>query len=352
MDSVQQDRKIQTTCLLVIATILTAAALYWLRPVMLPFVLALFFTMALSPLVDLLMRRFRAPHAVALIATFVLGGLVLAALWMVVSASVGQLAESSGDYQDKLLELYEKAKTQLLFAAPDADPMVDVKPLSLLPDATIQGMLLGTANAIMDLLSQGLLVLIFIFFLLIGQRPTEDAEPDVWSEVEERIKRYVLTKLLTSATTGILVGGVLSLLGVDLALVFGLFAFLLNFIPNLGSIISTLLPLPVVLVSPEISTTTAVLAIAIPGAIQFGIGNVIEPKIMGRSMDLHPVVILMALILWGMIWGIVGMLLATPITAVMRIFFEKMEITAPVSDLLAGRVRGPPKAREAADAPR
>ena len=59
---------------------------------------------------------------------------------------------------------------------------------------------------------------------------------------------------------------------------------------------------------------------------------------MGESLDLHPITILMSLILWGMLWGIVGMLLATPITAVMRILFEKLEITRPVAALLAGRV--------------
>ena len=135
-----------------------------------------------------------------------------------------------------------------------------------------------------------------------------------------------------------LVGTVLAILGIDLALVFGLLAFLLNFIPSVGSLIATLLPLPVVVVSPDISATTAVLAIAVPGTIQFAIGNVIEPKVMGDALDLHPVVILLALIFWGVLWGIVGMLLATPMTAVMKILFEKIELTAPIADLLAGRL--------------
>jgi 4-hydroxybenzoate polyprenyltransferase len=124
------------------------------------------------------------------------------------------------------------------------------------------------------------------------------------------------------------------------ALVFGLFTFLLNFIPSVGSIVATLLPLPVVLMSPAISGTTAVLAIVVPGVIQFGIGSVLEPKLMGSSLDLHPVVILVALIFWGMLWGIPGMFLATPITAVARILLEKIEMTRPVGELLAGRIGG------------
>ena len=99
----------------------------------------------------------------------------------------------------------------------------------------------------------------------------------IWGEVETRIKTYLVTKFLVSALTGFLTGLTLAILGVDLALLFGVMAFLLNFIPSVGSIVAVLLPLPVVLVSPEMGLTTGILAFAIPGAIQFTLGNVIEP---------------------------------------------------------------------------
>ena len=149
----------------------------------------------------------------------------------------------------------------------DAATLLD--PISQIPVAAIGGMLLGTTNAIVDLLSQSLLVLIFMIYLLIGRETadpaTEASGPSVWKDIEQRIERYIATKALVSGATGLLVGTVLSLFGIDLALVFGLFAFLLNFIPSVGSLIATLLPLPVVLVSPEISTATAVAGLAGPG---------------------------------------------------------------------------------------
>ncbi len=144
--------------------------------------------------------------------------------------------------------------------------------------------------------------------------------------------------MLVSGTTGILVGLTLWLLGVELAMVFGLLAFLLNFIPSIGSVVSTLLPLPVVLLSPELSTAAKVAAIAVPGGIQFAVGNLVEPKIMGRSLDLHPVTVLLGLIFFGMIWGIIGMILATPIVAVTKIVLERIELTAPVGRLFAGKI--------------
>ena len=81
-----------------------------------------------------------------------------------------------------------------------------------------------------------------------------------------------------------------------------------------------------------------ILALAIPGALQFAVGSLIEPKIMGESLDLHPVVILLGLIFFGMIWGIVGMILATPIVAVTKIVLDRIDVTAPVGRLLAGKL--------------
>jgi AI-2 transport protein TqsA len=156
------------------------------------------------------------------------------------------------------------------------------------------------------------------------------------------VQRYLVQKAAISAFTGVLVGASLTLLGVPLAMAFGLLAFLLNFVPNVGSIVATLLPLPVVIVSPDISTGTAVAAIAVPGAIQVTIGNFLEPKLMGDALDLHPVTILISLIFWGMLWGLVGALLATPITAVLKILMDRFGGSRPVAELMAGRLTHSP----------
>ena len=79
-------------------------------------------------------------------------------------------------------------------------------------------------------------------------------------------------------------------------------------------------------------------AVAIPGAIQMSLGNVIEPKLMGDGLELHPATILLSLAFWGLIWGPVGMVLAVPITAVVRIVLVRFESTRPAGDLLAGKL--------------
>jgi AI-2 transport protein TqsA len=80
-----------------------------------------------------------------------------------------------------------------------------------------------------------------------------------------------------------------------------------------------------------------ILVISLTSGIQFISGNVVEPKIMGDSFELHPVAVLLTLMLWGMIWGIVGMILATPVTAAIKILLERFDRTRPVAEMLAGR---------------
>jgi AI-2 transport protein TqsA len=303
---------------------------------MIPFVVATFCAFGLSPLITFQRRYLRVPYPLAVLATLIVGCVGLVLLGGVISASVSQLAANTDFYQKQINQLLDNTMTVL--EGYGFDPVKTLDSLSALPIEKVSGLLTGTTKAIVDLLSQGSLVLMFLIFLLIGGTTRTQPSGGVLGEVESRIKRFIMTKAVVSAATGALVGSVLALLGVDLALVFGLFAFLLNFIPSIGSLIATLLPLPVVLVSPESSLTTIILAIALPGFIQVVIGSFVEPKIMGGSLDLHPITILLALIVWGMLWGIVGTLLATPLTAVMKIFFERMEPTEPIADLLAGRL--------------
>jgi AI-2 transport protein TqsA len=191
-------------------------------------------------------------------------------------------------------------------------------------------------NTFLSLLSWGLMVMLFVIFLMIGQNARGGPSTGVMGEIEAGVKSYISTKVFVSAITGLLVFVVLAILGVPYAISFGAFAFLLNFIPTIGSVISTLLPLPILLLTPGITWTTAILAIAIPGTIQLTMGNAVEPKMMGKSLGLHPITVLLALIFWGMIWGFDGMILAAPITAVVKIILEKIEITSSVAHLMAG----------------
>lgn len=327
--------RVQTTCLLILTAIATGTALYFLRPVMVPFVLALFFSFALRPVIDLFVRRLRMPTSLALLTTILIGVVLLVLLGLLVSESIQQLTANADFYKERLRGLVDWVRDKL------PDRLLDgSKSFGEHLDERGRAILIGGANSLFGLVSDGVLILIFMIFLVAGHKPSREPEPGMWGEVEHQVKTYISTKFMVSALTGFLVGVTLGVLGIPMALVFGLFSFLLNFIPNLGSIIAALLPVPVVFLSPDISTGTAIAAIAIPAAIQFAVGNVIEPKIMGSAVDLHPVTVLMSLIFWGMIWGFTGMLLSTPLTATLRIVLDRSDLTRPAGDLLAGRRPG------------
>ena len=331
-------------CLVVLAMLATGAALYWLRPVMAPFVLALMLTYILRPPMAWMMTRLHAPRWLAVLAALGAGFLLLSLGGVVVSRSVKTLLGNADAYEAQLRTALTQGAAWLqaqgvTFGAEAVERQ--------LADAPVGKILMRLANTLIDLLSNTFLVLVFAVYLLQGGAEAE-ADPDddgLWDKIDGQIKRYVNLKIGLSAGTGVAVWLILTVLGIDLAMVFGVLAFVLNFIPNVGSVVATLLPLPLVLVSADISTTAAVLAIALPGAVQMVVGNVLEPKLAGDSLDLHPITVLLALILWGTLWGMTGMLLATPMTAVARLLLDQSELMHPIAELMAGRVTKPNTAR-------
>jgi len=202
----------------------------------------------------------------------------------------------------------------------------------------VQTVLLGTTNAVLGVVKQSMIVLVFLFFLLLSSVKRDRPIGGAWGEMESRIRAYIVTMTTLSAATGAAVGAVLALFGVQAAVLFGLLTFLFNFIPNVGSFISIVLTIPIVWLSPGLTLTHKILAIVIPAAIQFVIGTFIQPKLMGDHMKLHPVVIVISLIFWGMLWGIVGAFLAVPITSIIRIACDRHPLTKPVANLMAGRL--------------
>lgn len=337
--------KIQTACQSVMAVALLVAGAYWFRDVMMPFALAAFLALNLSTLIDLQTEKLKLPRTLAVWVTLSLGILLVFLLSLIVSGSVSDLANKSGQYLQGFNEMWI-SMSESLTRIPGWENLrehtgIDQAQVTQRVTASVTSGL-GSAissltGSVLNLLSQSLVVALFLGFMVAGGHTRKGPAPGVWGEIEVRIKQYVVVQTALSALTGGLISLTLSMLGVDLAIVFGVLAFVLNFIPNLGSLISTALPLPIILFSPGMTTTERVLAVVIPGVIQFVIGNILNPKVMAKSLDLHPVVILFTLMVGSAIWGVVGMFLATPITAMIKIFCEKFDSTRPVSLLLAGK---------------
>lgn len=142
-----------------------------------------------------------------------------------------------------------------------------------------------------------------------------------FKDITEQIQRYIVTKFLISLSMGILFGLILWLFGVQFFIIWATLALLLNFIPNVGSVIAVILPSMMALIQYESFGYAAIVA-GVLIILQNIIGNLIEPKIFGDQLGLNPLVILLSLLLWGYLWGIVGMFLSVPLTAVIKIILS------------------------------
>jgi AI-2 transport protein TqsA len=339
-DGANYEQRIQTICLLILTALGITAALYFFASVLIPFVLAIFLTLCLTPIIDVQMKLLHIPRRTAILTTVAVGCALLILGAFLVTKAANQIVESKDDYEKQFRQVLIKTRGLLppdWYTDPNQTSADSSEPLIRVPTNTIRKVLTDTASSIMGVISNGLLVVIFMIFMIAGKGTYKASPGSLWWEVESRIKRYVLTMILTSGITGVLVGFVLFVLKVNFYWMFGFLAFLLNFIPNIGSIIATILPLPVALIDPELGMISKILVLVIPGIIQFSIGNLLQPKMMGESLELHPVVVLLSLIFFGTIWGIIGMFLAVPITAVVKIFLQRFGYTRAIADLLSGK---------------
>ena len=326
---------LSTVSLLVLAGVALAVALIYTRAVMVPFVLALLFSYLVSPIVDTMQTRLRMPRGVSILVALLIVVGIMTLLVMLISVSARGLADSAPIYRERLARMAQSVFSVLDRFNVDLGQDAVLDGLRQLP---VFSVVRSTAGGVLGFLTSGFLVLVFTIFLLAGRTPNAK-RVGIYREIDTKIRRYIVTKVTTSAITGILVGSLLGILGLDLAFVFGVLAFFLNFIPNVGSIIAVLLPLPLAIVQFDSWVHIGLIA-ALPGSVQLIVGNVVEPKLMGEGLSLHPVSILLALVFWGLIWGPVGMLLAAPITAVMAIVLGRFETTRPISNLMAGRLPG------------
>lgn len=204
------------------------------------------------------------------------------------------------------------------------------------------------ATTLTGLIGKTTLILIYVLFLLLEQksfhRKIEALFPDqsrqenvrsLISQTQSDIQTYVWIKTLTSMTTGLVSYFILVAVGVDFAPFWAFTIFLLNFIPTIGSIIATLFPAVLALIQFDTLTPFLIVLLCV-GSTQFVIGSVLEPRLMGNSLNLSPLVVLLSLALWGSVWGIAGMFLCVPLTVICVIILSHFPQTRGIAILLSG----------------
>jgi predicted PurR-regulated permease PerM len=304
---------------------------------------AVFLVYLIMPPYRWLVRRNVSP---LLSAILILAGILIAfsALGVVIGNSVVELEARLPAYEEAVARLINKAAAQ--FPGLPAEALAPWKhgpPLEL--DQVTQLARAALRN-LSDFLSRFFVVLVYLLFILaeragFRQRMAVAFQPERAQHIHELVQRinasitqYLVVKTLMSLLGGVLTWAVLIAFGVDYAVMWGLIAFLFNYIPYLGSFIATVLPVLLSLVQFENPVLTlAILALLL--IVQNAIGYLIEPRLAGKRLDLSPLVIILALAFWGSLWGIVGMILAVPLVVTIKSILEQMAPTQPLARMLS-----------------
>lgn len=332
---------------IVLAVIASAAALYVLHSILIPFVLAGLLSILFRPLVSKL-RSWKFPMAVCLVVVMLIASGALWGIYTISAAGVSSAIEKAPAYQQRLTDLnvqmnglLQRMSIQMTgrSSALRWDSMFDMQ--------TITSAATSTVGSVVSFLGDGFLVLLYLVFMIssselfskklqaaAGSMGSMDLV-QIYDTVNRKVLQYLRVKTLFNLVNGLIVWAVMAIFDIDFAPLVGLLAFLFHYIPNIGSFITTALPGAIALVQTG-SFGHAALVVAILIVIQNVIGNVIEPKVMGQSLDLSPVVVLISLIFWGWMWGIVGMILSVPIMAVIQTILDAIPGTRPLAILMGG----------------
>jgi AI-2 transport protein TqsA len=320
------------------------SVLYLTQNIVLPFLVALFLAYLLDPIIRFL-NRLRVPVwlavCLALLATFVLLALVSTLFY----ASALSFVKGYPQYEPKLRSLIGAVTSQMELGPPDWQ-LEDLR--RYLASTTVATTVLTSLGSFVTILGRLLLVFVFVVFILVGQQRLprrirhafgdEEAERilRVLARITRQVQAYLGAKALISLVTGILVNLLLVALDVDFAILWGTLAFILNFIPYIGSPVAALPPILIAALKFDTLMPAIWITVGIT-AINVILGGFVEPRLVGQRLNLSPLLVILSLLFWGWLWGIAGMILAVPILATSKIVCENVPSLRFVSLLMSGR---------------
>ncbi len=323
----------------------SVAVLYFGRDLLVPFAIALLLFFLLTALIDriagLQIAGKQVPVWLAHLAGFGVVFLGFVAILSILSSQAEQVADAVPRYQARFADIL--ARIVAVIGDDNAEALD-----TAISEVDMTSFAAGTVNTAGSFLSGVFLVLLYVPFLMLERHPMKAKiaiaapDPKLGQEMSKAVRsislglqRYVGIKTLVSALTGLFSYVVMRFVGLDFAETWGVLAFALNFIPTIGSILGVVLPAIVALVQFETLTPFLIIALGC-GVVQFVIGNVVEPSLTGKSLNLSPLIVVLALTLWSTIWGIPGAFLSVPLTVCAMIVLSHVPGARWVAVLMSG----------------
>jgi predicted PurR-regulated permease PerM len=331
------ERKVGYYFIVMASIIIVLAGVKSASDILVPFLLSLFIAIILSPMFQFLQRK-KFPDSLALIVV-ILGFVVfLVLIASLIGTSVQDFSANINTYTLKLNAYYDNLAQYAAhfgFNIPldEIRAMFNTQQLMLFTSSLVKSM--------SSMFTNSFVILLTVAFMLLESKTFSrkidfaDGDKDTIVHINsilDKIKEYMMLKALISLLTGAVVWIALVLIGTDYAFLWAVFAFLLNFIPNIGSIIAAVPAVIITLV--QLGSFSALLVASLYVAINVVIGSIIEPKIMGKGLGLSTLVVFLSLLFWGWLLGMVGMLLSIPLTIMAKIILNENENSRWVSVLL------------------
>ena len=330
-NSLEKLAPINTVCLMILAASAATWVLVYTKTVLMPFVIALFISMVAGTLAGWLKQKWKVPYGLGLVLSFLAFLAIIALSVLFISSSIESFVAGADIYAERLNDtldwlLLHSQKYGINMNAQFVADTVDKLP--------VFNMVKSVGSTLVSILTNLMLITLFVIFIFMGKASAE--KPSLVGNIQKQISFYLLIKIFVSLLAAGFTWIVLASVKTELASMLAVLTFVLNFIPNIGPFISTMLPMPVLFLQYGLDWHI-LLALILLTTIHFIIGNILETKWLGKGMDLDPLVVIACLIFWALVWGIMGALLAVPMTAIVKMVLERNETTKPLADLLGGK---------------
>ncbi|MDD3793828.1 MAG: AI-2E family transporter [Candidatus Gracilibacteria bacterium] len=326
--------------LIIIVLFILFNILYLGANLIIPFIIALLFSFAIIGLSNFY-KKFRLPSFVAFplsLATYI------GIFWL-----IGKLIGNNIDELINLLPLYQARIFDIYYQIFDYLNINEPTSLTeVLKQLNLQYIFSIVVSGFTSIFSKAGVILFYVMFILLEYRFFKEKLYlmivnnsqkiqiiETLEKIKTDVKSYFVIKTIVSFFTALFSYIIMLAFGLDFAIFWSMLVFILNFIPNIGSIIAVLFPSILSLVQPGFTLYDSTFMISGLIGIQVLMGNIIEPKFMGNRLNLSPLVIIISLGFWGTLWGIVGMLLSVPIMVIINIILAKMPVTRPIAILLS-----------------
>jgi len=324
--------------IVVAAFVVVIAGVKSAQALIVPLILAAFIAIVLlSPMSWLKARGL--PQWAALLVVMLLALLVILMVAGLVGNSIDQFSAALPEYQERLNQ--DMGSVFALLQRWGID-LSDSSLKDILAPGRVMQLVADLLGNFGGVVANGFLILLTVVFILSEASSFANKLRHMMRNPDSALhrvalftdsaKQYMVIKACVSLVTGILVATFLSILGVDFAILWGLLAFFLNFIPNIGSVLAAVPP--VLLAFVQLGAGTSLIVALGYLAVNVVIGNIVEPRFMGKGVGLSTLVVFLSLVFWGWVLGPVGMLLSVPLTMLVKIALDNREDTAWLAVLL------------------